>query len=115
MILTDKLDNEEKSPLDIILDPGNLYEGTDYITDVAIHILNRGGGTDEQKVKLLLGACFRGKMDLTKELVEHYNIDPKSALEGIHILQCIHCINDKLLFVACVASCSCIHQHPVCQ
>ena len=44
--------------------------------DVALYLLNHGCGNDENKAKLLCGACEHGKLDVVKELVEQHHIIP---------------------------------------
>ncbi len=73
-------DDEERSPLDKALD--GLFD--DGCVDVALYLMSRGcGGGDEDKVKLLCGACHWGKLDMVKELVELHKVDPKSECDNI--------------------------------
>ena len=45
--------------------------------DIALYLMNRGGTcSDEDKVKLLCEACYWGKLDVVKELVEQHKVDP---------------------------------------
>ncbi len=40
--------------------------------------MSRGCGSDEDKAKLLCGACQWGKLGVVKELVEEHQVDPTS-------------------------------------
>ncbi len=62
-----------QSPLDIAL--------KDDCVDVALYLISRGCGGDEDKAKLLCEACQWGKLDVVKELVEQYKVDPKSECD----------------------------------
>ena len=45
--------------------------------EVALYLINRGGTcSDKDKVKLLCKACYWGKLDVVKELVEQHKVDP---------------------------------------
>lgn len=66
-------DIDEQSPLDIALE--DLYDAV-YI-DLAIYLINLGCGNEKDKEKLLCGACWHGKLDAVKELVEGHGCDPK--------------------------------------
>ncbi len=60
------------SPLDNVLE-----EPYDFEVDVALYLVNHGSGSDENKAKLLCRACYWGKLDVVKELVEQHKVDPK--------------------------------------
>ncbi len=64
-------------PLDSALE--GLYEN-DEQCDIALYLVNRGCGSDEDKAKLLCEACKHGQLDIVKELVEQHNVDPKGEL-----------------------------------
>ena len=64
--------DEVQSPLDLALQ--SLYN--DDCVDVALYMINRGCGDDEDKDKLLCRACRWGKLDVVKELVEKHDRDP---------------------------------------
>ncbi len=72
-------DDEGQSPLDIAL--GRLY--IDGYVDVALYLMSRGCGGDEDKAKLLCRACRRGKLGVVKELVEQHKVDPKSECDDL--------------------------------
>ncbi len=72
-------DDEGQSPLDIAL-----YDlDNDDCVDVALYLMSRGCGGDEDKAKLLCGACYWGKLGAVKELVEQHNVDPKSECDDL--------------------------------
>ncbi len=73
-LTVDVRDDKGHSSLDIAL--GNLDD--DDCMDVALYLMSRGCGVDEEKAKLLCGACQRGKLGLVKELIEQHIGDPKS-------------------------------------
>ena len=65
-----------QSPLDLALE--DMYNDDDYMyMDIALYLINHGCGADEDKDKLLCEACWRGKLDVVKELVEEHDRDPK--------------------------------------
>ncbi len=67
-------DDKGQSPLDKAL--RGVYGGC---VDVALYLMNRGCACgDEDKAKLLCGGCSTGKLGVVKELVEQYEVDPKS-------------------------------------
>ncbi len=68
-------DDKGQSPLDRAL--GGLEEGC---VDVSLYLMSRGCGGDEDKAKLLCAACYFGKLDVVKELVDQHKVDPKSEL-----------------------------------
>ena len=69
-------DDEGKSPLDRAME--NVYD-TDGCAEVAHYLMSHGCDSDEKtRIKLLCGACRRGKLDVVKELVKQHNLDPKS-------------------------------------
>ncbi len=70
------------SPLDIALQ--GLYD-VDPEFDVAVYLVRRGCGSDENKAKLLCAACYNGKLDVVKELVEQHKVDPKGELSLINV------------------------------
>ena len=61
-------DDNDDSPLDVALKSDNI--------DAAYYLLSHGGEAGKSGVKLLCGACERGKIDVVKELVEKYKVDP---------------------------------------
>ncbi len=67
-------DDEGRSPLDKALEDLD----DDGCMDVALYLMSRGCGGDEDKAKLLCEACRWGKLDVVKELVEQHKLDPKS-------------------------------------
>ncbi len=69
------IDDDGLSPLDIALDD------IDACMDVALYLMSRGCGGDEDKAKLLCRACYWGKLDEVKELVEQHKVDPKSECD----------------------------------
>ena len=72
LIHTDVRDDEEQSPLDLALE--DLYN--DDCVDVALYLINHGCGDDKDKDKLLCRACWRGSLDVVKELVKKHDRDP---------------------------------------
>ncbi len=70
-------DDEGQSPLDIAV--GGVYE---VCMDVALYLMNRGCGGDEDKAKLLCRACWCGRLGVVKELAEQHKVDPKSKCDA---------------------------------
>ncbi len=60
------LDNALEEPCDSEVD-----------ADVALYLVRRGCGSDENKAKFLCRACYCGELDVVKELVEQHEVDPK--------------------------------------
>ena len=78
-----------RSPLDIALK--DLYDDDDDgCIDVALYLINRGCGDDENKNKLLCGSCWWGRLDVVKELVDKHNCDPKGEC-CVHIFSMCAC------------------------
>ena len=77
LIHTDVRDDEGQSLLDLAFEELYEYDDDDHCIDVALYLINHGCGDDEEKDKLLCGACCRGKLDVVKELVEKHDRDPK--------------------------------------
>ncbi|XP_064383285.1 ankyrin repeat and KH domain-containing protein mask-like isoform X2 [Halichondria panicea] len=73
---TDVRDDERQSPLDIAMDPDTLREREGCL-DVALYLICRGCGSDKDKDNLLHAACWWGKLDIVKELVEQHKVDPE--------------------------------------
>ena len=74
-VITDVKGDKGQSPLDIALGP--LYSN-ERCVDVALYLMSRGCGGDDDKAKLMCGACQTGKLGVVKELVEQHKVDPKS-------------------------------------
>ena len=71
---TDVCDDKGHSPaLDRALRDGLSLD----CVDIALYLINRGCGGDEHKVRLLFKACYYGRLDVVKELVEQHKVDPK--------------------------------------
>ena len=47
-------------------------------TDIALYLMSRGCGGDQDKANLLCAACYHGNLGVVKELVEQHEVDPKS-------------------------------------
>ena len=67
-------DDEGQSPLDKAL--GGYNDGC---VDVALYLMSRGCGGDEDKARLLGAACYRGNLGVVKELVEQHKVDPSEC------------------------------------
>ena len=71
---TDVTDDNNESPLDMAM--ANL-SWTAGCVDVALYLMNHGcPSNNEDRAKLLCGACEHGKLDVVKELVEQHHIVP---------------------------------------
>ena len=69
-------DDEGESPLNIAVT--NQYEESG-CADIALYLMNHGCTcSDEDKAELLCKACYWGKLDVVKELVEQHKVDPNS-------------------------------------
>ena len=67
-------DDERQSLLDITLE--NIFTDADDFLNTALYLVTHGYGGDEDKVKVLHKACYCGKLDVVKELVEQHKVDP---------------------------------------
>ncbi len=67
-----------QSPLDRAL--GSVAGGC---VDVALYLMSRGCGGDEDKAELLCKACYHGRLGVVKELFEQYKVDPKSECDNL--------------------------------
>ena len=67
--------DERQSLLDMTLENiGGFF--TDDVLNTALYLVTHGYGGDEDKVKVLHKACYWGKLDVVKELVEQHKVDP---------------------------------------
>ena len=69
IFFADVKDGNGDSPLDVAVRKNNL--------DMALYLISRGCGSNEDKGKVLVEACQSGKLKVVKELVEQHNVDPK--------------------------------------
>ena len=68
-------DDEGQSLLDITLENRD-YDFPDDSLNTTLYLMTHGYGGDEDKVKVLCKACYWGKLDVVKELVEQHKVDP---------------------------------------
>ena len=65
--------------------------------DVALYLMSHGcPGSNEDRIKLLCGACKHGKLDVVKELVEQHHIVPSGKYSTLAIVCRVH-----VLFAVC--------------
>ena len=61
--------------------------------NTALYLVTHGYGGDEDKVKVLHKACYWGKLDVVKELVEQHKVDPNSeccyTVVGVVFYDCL--------------------------
>ena len=86
-VTVDVRDDKGRSPLDILL------EGIDdsrnkryYGFPIAHYLLSCGYGDEEDRVKWLYKACWWGKLEVVKELVERHNVDPNGEHTSVREL-----------------------------
>ena len=72
--LTDVKDDDGDSPLDVAIRRNKL--------SIAVYLISRGCGSDEDKSRSLIKACSSGELKVVKGLVEQCNVDPN----GISLL-----------------------------
>ena len=72
-------DGKDDSPLDVALKSSNI--------DAAHYLLKHGGKVGKSGAKLLCGACEDGKLDVVKELVEKYKVDPNCECNSFIIAE----------------------------
>ena len=57
--------------------------------EVALYLMNHGcPGSDEDRAKLLCGACKHGKLDVVKEMVEQHHIVPSGEHSTSYSMPC---------------------------
>ena len=71
-------DDEGQSLLDKLLADVDDYNMAIFRNplNIALYLVTHGYGGDEDKVKVLQKACYWGKLDVVKELVEQHKVDP---------------------------------------
>ena len=70
-------DDQGRSLVDIALKHMHEYDDPDDGLNIALYLTMNHGVDDEQdKAKLLCGACKWGRLDVVKELIEQHNVDP---------------------------------------
>ncbi len=79
VLCTDVRDYRGQSPLDTALE--GLHD--DGCVDVALYLMSRGCGGDEDKAKLLCGACQYCMLSVVKELVEQHKVNPNSECDDL--------------------------------
>ena len=62
-------DDNGDSPLDIAVSENEL--------DVALYLISRGCGSDEDKGTVFIEACQSGDLKVVRGLVEQHNVNPK--------------------------------------
>lgn len=69
----------QKTPLNIALLPGGLWE-LESCAETAYYLINLGYGGNDEKTTFVRGVCRRwpGKLHIIKEMVEKHSINPKS-------------------------------------
>ena len=82
-IATAVRDDSGQSPLDTVLKAiADVYveydEPPDGQFDVALYLIDHDCGGDQERDQLLIEACYWGKVDMVKELVERHKVDPNS-------------------------------------
>ena len=66
--LADVRDDENESPLDIAIKSKEI--------EAAHYLVNHGAGASKHNARLLFRACKEGELDVVKELIEKYKLDP---------------------------------------
>ena len=75
-------DNRGRTVLNITME--NLHSKASL--DVALYLLNQGcGSNDIIKAKLLFAACQFGRLNMVKELIEKYEVDPNGKFKSIKL------------------------------
>ena len=83
IFFADVKDGNEDSPLDVAVRKNNL--------DMALYLISRGCGSNEDKDKVLVEACQSGKLKVVKELVEQHSVNPKGDTSlGDDVVQYMH-------------------------
>ena len=76
----DVRDDEGQTPLEVALN--YLYHDEGCVS-VSLYLLKIGCGDKKHRLKLMCGACWRGNLDVVKELVERYRINPNGKRANI--------------------------------
>ena len=72
-VSTDVISMDGQSPLKMAL--GDVQDAGHF--SVAQYLIKRGSGNYDDKVKLLYGACWRGDLNVVKELIKQHKVDPR--------------------------------------
>ena len=71
-------DDHGQSPLDRVLKDVDYKDDLEYRLDLCLYLIKHGCCGDEGiMVKLMCEACYWGRLDMVKELVEQHKVDPK--------------------------------------
>ena len=87
LFTADVRDISGQSPLDCSLEHGysdKALENRDKIegcVDIALYLMNHGCDGNQEKGDVLFGACYWGRLDMVKELVEQHKVDPSECLD----------------------------------
>ena len=73
-IPSDVRNGEGLSPLGIVLMDTYAFGHFDFV----VYLISHGCGDDAERVIVLVHACHQGRLDVVKELVEQYKVDPNS-------------------------------------
>ena len=71
---------EEQSPLDLALKCASTFYRSGGVDVACYLIMNCGCGGEVEKIKLLCGACYYGKLNLVKKLALHHKLHPNCEL-----------------------------------
>ena len=86
-------DDKGESPFALSLKSDNV--------EAAHYLLSHGGANNRDHAKLLCLACKCGELNIVKELVEKYEVDPKCKYYCAYFLIII--ITSHLQFINCIA------------
>ena len=73
---TDVKDDKQQLPLEIAL---QYMSEKKSCVDTAHYLVNCGCGSNEDKSKLMFGACQWGLLELVKDLARNHNINPQGS------------------------------------
>ena len=77
-------DDDDQSPLDRAFH--GMYKDGRF--DLVVYLISNGCGDDTKRAIVLAQACHQGRLDVVKELVEQYEVDPKGEFVCFSI-QCV--------------------------
>ena len=46
--------------------------------EIALYLISKGYGDDQEKAKVLIWACYCGKLDIVTQLIEQLKVNPNS-------------------------------------
>ena len=52
--------------------------------EIALYLISKGDGDDQVKAKVLIWACYCGKLDIVKQMIKQLEVNPNSEYNVLH-------------------------------